>query len=147
MITRRATFTRVCMFVGLLSTALLASAGAYAPNGDEASKVAREMSSWPLHVVLGVVSVGSVWLSMAYGAKAGRLALDRDRMNSETVAKLADSILAMRDVEMQRTIAIHDLTVAIQGRPCLCDIVADERRSGHDRRHHGKTQKIETEGT
>lgn len=136
---------RLCMIVSLSATAALATAGAFVPNGDEPSKVAREMSSWPLHVVLGVVSIGSVWLSMAYTAKASRLSLERDRMNAATVEKIADSMLSLRDVEMERTIAMNNLTHAIAGKPCLCDVVNDDRRrSGHDRRQHGKTQIIET---
>ena len=138
----------LCLTIALLSTLLLATAGA-AANGEEVSRTAHEVAAWPIHVVLGSVALGSVWLSMHFGWRNNKLAFERDRINSEAIGKVTEAMLAMRDVEMKREIALNRMYQSIEHSGIMKD---DHRHRGtkgrgdeQDQRHHDELARRELE--
>ena len=91
----------ICAVFALSSTGTLvltsmASADAVADSGTVAQAM-QSAASWPLHVVLGAVALGSVWMCLSFSRQKDLMSFERDKLNAQAIGRVADALIALRD--------------------------------------------------
>jgi len=57
----------------------------------------QSAASWPLHVVLGAVALGSVWMCLSFSRQKDLMSFERDKLNAQAIGRVADALIALRD--------------------------------------------------
>lgn len=87
--------------VALFSTFALVLSSMASVGTDVAAQM-HEAASWPIHVVNGAVTLGSVFLALHFGRSKDKMTMERDRITSEAMGRVADGLIAMRDAMNSR---------------------------------------------